>query len=119
MTANPAPSPPQQSDHAPVGDKPAARCTRQVLGGTILVLVGVCVAAYFTIGTLFMARAVRQRDPSVGWMDVGLGLQLALGGAGLFATGIYLVAVRRKTTASTPPPLAVSFPWPARREACP
>ena len=117
MTANPALSLSKPSGHPPVSDKPAAQCTRRIVGGVLSILLGLCITAYSTIGTLFMAGAVQQRDPSVRWIDVGLELQLALGGVALLATGIVLVAVCRNMTASMPPPLVLAFATPARQEA--
>jgi predicted phage tail protein len=86
-----------------VGGTPAVRCVPRSVGAIILMILGVPVGAYYALGTFFMAGAVQQHDPSVSWVDVGLGLLLALAGISMFVTGIALAARAGKVTAVTPP----------------
>ena len=74
----------------------AVRSTRRVAAGIILILLGFPVAAYYSIGALFVFGAVQQHDPSVSWRDVGLCLTWALFGAAVFLTGLVLLVRRPK-----------------------
>ena len=119
MTTPPALASPPPADHPSINDTSATPRTGRIVGGVTLILLGTPVAAFFTIGTLFMAGAVQRHDPSVSWVDVGLGLQLALGGAALFALGVMRLSGRRQLAMAMPPPLPLFSGARARREPGP
>jgi len=92
----------QQLDYR--GGQPPMRRTGRIVGGIILIVVGLPVASYYSIGALFVAGAVRQQDPSVTWRHVALCLLWVMGGITMVVTGIVLIARRRKAMAPTTPP---------------
>ena len=95
MTPSPANPPPQPLDYPPASGKPPAPRTWRLVVGIILMAVGLPVAAYYAIGSLFVAGAVQQHDPSVTRADVVLCLVWVTAGVAMFVTGTALVARRR------------------------
>ena len=67
------------------GEKPMSRY--RVSGG-VLVILGLAMAAYGGIGSLFVAGAIDQPGEHVGAMDVAILVLFALFGVGLFALGV-------------------------------
>src|SRR5688500_19687591 len=67
----------------------------RLVGAVALIVIGIVVAGFYAIGTLFMAGAVQQDEPGVTRVDLVLVILRALVGMAMVAAGMVLLVRRR------------------------
>lgn len=72
----------------------------KAIGGLLLAILGLCVAAYGGIGSLFVMGAVQRGDPSVSWGDVIFLWVVGLIGIAAIAVGVVLLVLTANHSAT-------------------